>query len=111
MARFDKYEIAPTTGGRILEIYTIWVGVWEIVFFIINLVPDLGKPAFLIVLLRNENMRVPWPGDCAKNSKLKNVGFSLSPHFRIFYILTPDPPRWRPILMWAREGLSCGWHF
>ena len=66
--------------------------------FIINLTPDLGKPAFLI--LRNENMRVPWPGDCAKNSKLKNVGFSLSPHFRIFYILTPDPPRWRPDMLW-----------
>ena len=52
---------------------------WEIVFFIINVVPYLGKPAFLI--LRNENMRVPWPGDCAENSKLKNVGFWLSPHF------------------------------
>ena len=44
-------------------------------------------------------MRVRWPGDCAKNSKLKNVGFSLSPHFRIFYILTPDPPRWRPDML------------
>ena len=94
MARFEEYEIAPTTGGRILEIYTIWGRSLGNCVFIINLAPDLGKPAFLI--LRRENMRVPWPGDCAKNSKLKNVGFSLSPHFRIFYILTPDPPRWRP---------------
>ena len=49
---------------------------------IVNLAPYLGKPAFLI--LGNENMRVPWPGDCAGNSKLKNVGFWLSPHFADF---------------------------
>ena len=49
---------------------------------IVNFVPDLGKPAFLI--LRNDNMRVPWPGACAQNSKLKNVGFWLSPHFADF---------------------------
>ena len=49
---------------------------------IVDFAPDLGKPAFLI--LRNENMRVPWPGDCAENSKLKNVGFWLSPHFAVF---------------------------
>ena len=35
--------------------------------------PNLGKPAFII--LSRENMRVRWPGDRAKNPKLKNVGF------------------------------------
>ena len=60
---------------------------------IVNFAPDLGKPAFLI--LRNENMRVPWPGDYATKSKLKNVGFWLSPHFADFlYIIGPHsyPP-------------------
>ena len=76
------------------------VGVWEIAFFIINLAPDLGKPAFLI--LRRENMRVPRPGDCAKNSKLKNVGFSLSPHFRIVYILIGAIPRWGLLYLYSR---------
>ena len=38
--------------------------------------------------------------DCANKSKLKNVGCSLSPYFRTFYILTPDPPRWRPDMLY-----------
>ena len=63
MARFEEYEIALTTFfGNLCNIgvgQNLGNGV-----FIINLAPDLGKPAFLI--LRNENMRVPWPGDCAK---------------------------------------------
>ena len=64
-------------------------------FFIINLVPYLGKPAFLI--LNRKNMCVLWPGDWAQNSKLKNAGFWLSLHiFWFLYILTPDTPRWRP---------------
>ncbi len=100
MARFEEYEIAPTTGGRILEIYTIWGRSLGNCVFVINLAPDLGKPAFLI--LTRDNMRVPWPGDCAKNSKLKNVGFSLSPHFRIVYILIGAIPRWGLLYLYSR---------
>ena len=99
-ARFDKYEIAPTTGGRILEMYIIRGRSLGNCVFIINLAPYLGKPAFLI--LRNENMRVPWPGDCAKNSKLKNVGCWLSPLFRIVYILIGAIPRWGLLYLHSR---------
>ena len=81
MARSEECEIAKRTFFG--NLYNL--GVEEKLgncVCIVNLAPDLGKPAFLI--LRNENMRVPWPGDCAENSKLKNVGFWLSPHFADF---------------------------
>ena len=78
MARFGKYEIALRAVFG--NLYNMGVGLnLGNCVFIISVAPDLGKPAFLI--LRRENMRVPWPGDWAKNSKLKNVGFWLSPHF------------------------------
>ena len=99
MARFGKYEIALTTLFG--NLYNMGVGrnLGNCVF-IISLAPDLGKPAFLI--LRNENMRVRWPGDCAKKSKLKNVGFWLSPHFRIVYILIGAIPRWGSLYLYSR---------
>ena len=99
MARFEEYEIALTTLFG--NLYNMGSGeIWEIAFFIISLAPDLGKPAFLI--LRNENMRVPWPGDCAKIPKLENVGFWLSPHFRIVYILIGAIPRWGLLYLYSR---------
>ena len=83
IAKWRDRENAKMQKGRFLEIYTIrGRGKMGNCVCIVNFAPDLGKPAFLI--LRNENMRVPWPGDCARNSKLKNVGFWLSPHFADF---------------------------
>ena len=95
LARSGEYEIAPTTGGRILEIYTIWGRSLGNCVFIINLAPYLGKPAFC----NTESKEYACPGawGLAKDSKLKNVGFWLSPHFRIFYILIGAIPRWGPL--------------
>ena len=73
LARFDESETGRRTGGRFLEIYTIRGRNLQNFVFISQLAPNLGKPIFLI--LSRENMRVPRPGDCAKNSKLENVGF------------------------------------
>ncbi len=73
LPRSDESETVRQTGGRILEIYTFQGRSLGNCVFISHLPPNLGKPAFFI--LSRENMAVPRPGDCAKNSKLENVGF------------------------------------
>ena len=63
MARSEECEIAK----RVFSWKSIQSGVEEKLgncVCIVNFAPDLGKPAFLI--LRNENMRVPWPGEAPK---------------------------------------------
>ncbi len=69
----QKFETGRRTGDRFLgNIYIPGRNLGNCVF-ISHLARNLGKPVFLI--LNRENMKVPRPGDCAKNSKLKNVGF------------------------------------
>ena len=73
LPRSDESETGRRTGGRILEIYIIQGWSLGNCVFISQLAPNLGKPA--VCVLSRENMWVRWPGDCAKKSKLKNVGF------------------------------------
>ena len=87
--------------GRFLETYTIRgrAKIGKLCFYH-SFGARFRQTRFFI--LRNENMRVPRPGDCAKNSKSKNVGFWLSPLFRIVYILIGAIPRWGSIYLYSR---------
>ena len=71
----QKFETGRRTGGRFRFLGNIHIPGRSLgnCVFISHLAPNLGKHAFFI--LSRENMWVPRPGDCAKNSKLKNVGF------------------------------------
>ena len=101
IAKWRDRKNVKLQKGCFWEIYTIrGRGKLGNYVCIVNFAPYLGKPTFLI--LRNENMRVPWPGDCARNSKLKNVGFWLSPLFRIVYILIGAIPRWGLLYLYSR---------
>ncbi len=61
----QKFETGRRTGGRFLG--NIYIPGWNFgnYVFISHLARNLGKPAFFI--LDRENMKVPRPGDCAKN--------------------------------------------